>query len=83
MYKVVTQHAIYYQLYVNNKMLQGLRPERGMLKKVLFAAGKIYQENNQRQEKLISPENFELLVIVLILMKLPNDGHQKTQIFPL
>ena len=34
-------------MYVNNKMLQGLRPERGMLKKVLFAAGKIYQENNQ------------------------------------
>ena len=50
MYKVadvLTQHAIYYQLYVNNKMLQGLRPERGMLKKVLFAASKIYQENNQ------------------------------------
>ena len=50
MYKVadvLTQHAIYNQLYVNNKMLQGQRPERGMLKKVLFAAGKIYQENNQ------------------------------------
>ena len=50
MYKVadvLTQHAIYYQLYVNNKMLQGLRPERGMLKKVLFAASKTYQENNQ------------------------------------
>ena len=50
MYKVadvLAQHAIYNQLYVNNKMLQGLRPERGMLKKVLFAARKIYQENNQ------------------------------------
>ena len=32
---------LYNQLYVNNKMLQGLRPERGMMKKVLFAAGKI------------------------------------------
>ena len=29
------------------KMLQGLRPERGMLKKVLFAAGKTHQEDNQ------------------------------------
>ena len=50
MYKVadvLTQHAIYNQLYVNNKMLQCLRPERGMLKKVLFAAGKIYPENNR------------------------------------
>ena len=44
---VLTQHAIYYQLYGNNKMLQGLRPGRGMLKKVLFAASKFYQENNQ------------------------------------
>ena len=43
MYKVadvLTQHAAVC-------MLQGLRPERGMLKKVLFAASKTYQENNQ------------------------------------
>ena len=49
MYKVadvLAQHAMYNQLYVNNKMLQGLRPERGMLMKVLFAAGKIYLGNN-------------------------------------
>ena len=37
----ITQHAIYKQLYVNNK---SLRPERGMLKKVLFAAGKAHLE---------------------------------------
>ena len=33
----ITQYTIYNQLYVNNKMLQGLRR---VLKKVLFAAGK-------------------------------------------
>ena len=46
MYKVadmyITQHAIYIQLYVNNKMLQGRRPERGML---LFAAGKTHKSH--------------------------------------
>ena len=38
--EVVTTCDHDHRLYVNNKMLQGLRPERGMLKKVLFAAGK-------------------------------------------
>ena len=31
----------------NTAITKGVRPERDMLKKVLFAAGKTHQENNQ------------------------------------
>ena len=63
---------LHYQLYVNNKMLQGLRPERGMLKKVLFAASKIYQENNQKTNVLIPIlwEKIEVLLAAFLKMVL-------------